>query len=63
MGNLDRAMSSGAAALDLTSDGLTTTSNSQYPRRKKDLCGYHCLNSFVILVPGMGVFFATEANN
>ena len=63
-------MSSGAAALDLTFGRLTTTSNPQNPRKKIDLCGYHCPNSFAttaqILLLNIleWVFcFATEANN
>ena len=44
--NLHRAMGSGATALDILFDGLTTTVNFQYQRRKIDLGGYHRSNYF-----------------
>ena len=56
MGNLHRAMSSGAAVLDLAFGRLTKTRNHQYQRRNIDLCGYHQPNYFAILVPVMGLF-------
>ena len=46
MRNLDRALSPGAAVLDLPFGGHITTPNSQYPRRKIDLCGQHCQGIF-----------------
>ena len=39
MGNLHRAMASGATVLDFPFGGLKTTLNYQYRRRNTDLCG------------------------
>ena len=56
MGNLNRATSSVAAALDLSSGRLKTTRNHQYQRKNIDLCDYHRPNYFAILVHEMGLF-------
>ena len=56
MGNLLRAITSDATALDLPLGGFTTTPNPQYETSKIDLCGYHHPNYFAILVPEMGIF-------
>ena len=51
MGNLFRAMTSWATALDLRFGGFTTTPKPQYESMKIDLYGYHHPNYFAILVP------------
>ena len=56
MGNLLRAITSDATALDLPFGGFATTPNPQYETSKIDLCGYHHPNYFAILVPEMGLF-------
>ena len=56
MGNLLRAITSDATALDLPFGGFTTTLNPQYEISRIDLCGYHHPNYFAILVPEMGPF-------
>ena len=59
MGNLLRAITSDATALDLPFGGFTTTPNPQDKTNKIDLCGYQHPNYFAILVPEMGLFSNT----
>ena len=56
MGNLLRATTSDVNVLDLLFGAFTATPNPQYESRKKDLCGYHHLNSFAALIPEMSLF-------
>ena len=69
MGNFYRSMGSRATVLDLAFGGLAATRKHQYQRRNIDLCDYHRLNYFAILVPEMGLFskkpisIAIEASN
>ena len=56
MGNLHGAMVSRATTLDLPFGQLIPSANSQYQRRKIDLCGCHNPNYFARLVPEMGLF-------
>ena len=56
MGNLLRAITSDATALDLPFGGFTTTPNLQYETNKIDLYVYHHPNYFAILVHEMGLF-------
>ena len=55
MGNLHRAMGSGAAVLDCPFGRLATAKEHQYQRGNIDLCGYHCPNYFAIFVTKMGL--------
>ena len=56
MGNLLRAMTSSATALELPFGGFTTTPNPQYESRTIDLCGYHHPHYFAVVVSEMGLF-------
>ena len=56
MGNLLRAMASGATTLEFPFGGFTTTPTPKYESRKIDLNGYHYPNYFAILLPEMGLF-------
>ena len=50
MGNLHKAMGSGAAVLDRPFSRLATTKKHQYQRKNIDLCGYHRPDYFAIFV-------------